>query len=239
MNQGATEFRSMLAWNHDLASDLDSSGFPQMEFDMLQHWQRRRIRHSYADFIARESDAPACRFFLQKLYGGMNFRERDHEISQVASVMTRMLPQKALHATAEALHLQGISLELDIEMAGLLQLHGIRKIQINVYAQTYRECGRRLAREKQILLIRNLGHELEELVAMPLLLRLVRLMRGPAIVAGFGQLQAFLEEGIFSFGQLEDAAAFVEAIYQREWRTMLHLFNADSSKPRSRPKFLR
>jgi hypothetical protein len=131
--------------------------------------------------------------------------------------MTRMLPKKALHALADAFRLQAISLEFDMEMAGLLQRRGVTGLDIPVYAETYRECGRRPEREKQILLIRKLGHELQRLVKMPLLAQLL------------GLLQAFLENGLRSFRQLSDPALFVESIYEREWQAMNRLFSGHES----------
>jgi hypothetical protein len=227
--ESATTFRRQLVRNHELACAIGSPGFALAEFEMLQNWQRDRLTHTYEDFLGHESDAPACRFFLEELYGGMNFRERDQEVARVEPLMTRMLPKKALHALADAFRLQAISLEFDMEMAGLLQRRGVTGLDIPVYAETYRECGRRPEREKQILLIRKLGHELQRLVKMPLLAQLLGALRGPARVAGFGLLQAFLENGLRSFRQLSDPALFVESIYEREWQAMNRLFSGHES----------
>jgi hypothetical protein len=91
----------------------------------------------------------------------------------------------------------------------------------------YRECGRRPERESQILLIRQLGRELAGLVRMPLLTGMLRSLRRPARAAGFGLLQAFLEEGLSSFRQLHNARLFVESIFEREWRAMNLLFSGN------------
>ncbi len=223
--ESASVLRRQLVRNHELACAISAPGFPLAAFEMLQNWQRDRLTHTYEDFLGHASDVPACRFFLEELYGGMNFRERDQEVARVEPLMTRMLPGKALHALAEALRLQAISLEFDMEMAGLLRRRGVTGLDTPVYADTYRECGRRPAREKQILLIRKLGHKLERLVKMPLLVQLLRALRGPARAAGFGLLQAFLENGLRSFRQLSDPDLFVESIYAREWQAMNRLFS--------------
>lgn len=221
----ANALRRQLVRNHELTGAISELKFPLAALEMLQSWQRNRLTRTYADFLGRDSDAPACRFFLEELYGGMNFRERDQEVARVEPFMTRMLPRKALHALAEALRLQAISLEFDMEMAGLLQRRGVSRLEVLVYAETYRECGRRPAREKQILLIRKLGHELKRLVGMPLLVQLLGAARIPARAAGVGLLQAFLENGLRSFRRLSDPDLFVESIYQREWRAMSRLFS--------------
>jgi hypothetical protein len=49
-------------------------------------------------------------------------------------------------------------------------------------------------------------------------------MRGPAHLAGFGNLQQFLEEGLAAFRALPDAGLFIEAIYQRETDAMQKMF---------------
>ena len=98
------------------------------------------------------------------------------------------------------------------------------ELDIASYGGIYRSCGNRPLRERQILLIRDLGNELAKLVHKRLVVRLIRLMRGPAYAAGFGALQAFLESGVLSFRKLEDPYYFINTIYKREWHSMQELF---------------
>lgn len=225
----ANAFRQQLLRNHSLAQAISEPAFPMAAFELLQNWQRDRLMRTYQDFIARDSDAPACHFFLEELYGGMNFHARDQQVARVEPLMSRMLPRKALHAVAEALRLQAISLEFDMDMAALIHERGLKDLETSSYAEVYRECGRRPEREHQIVLIRTLGHELERLVKIPMLVQMLRLMRGPAKAAGFGRLQTFLEDGLRSFRRLTDPAEFVETIYRREWRAMDRLFSGDET----------
>lgn len=224
---GAKAFRDMLERNREIAARLDGAGFPLSALEDLQAWQRARFTHTYADFLTDEHAAPACHFFLDELYGGLDFRERDHDIARVAPVMIRTLPGRALRSLADAFRLQAISLELDIAMVEQDPAADFHAMDTAAYARRYRACGRRPQREAQLRLIRDLGHELEKLVEMPLLLRLVRLLHGPAVAAGFGELQAFLEQGLEAFRELPDAAHFVDSIYRREWRAMERLFSGD------------
>lgn len=217
----------MLARNHAIAASFDDPGFPLQALQELQAWQRARFRRTYADFLASDNDAPACRFFLDELYGGLEFRQRDLDVGRVAPAMVRLLPEHALASLADAFRLQAISLELDIAMVSLDPMLDYRSLDTPGYARQYRACGRRDRRETQIHLIRDLGHRLERLVETPLLLRLVALLRGPAVAAGFGKLQAFLEEGLWAFRRLTDPAEFVETIYRREWLAMERLFSGD------------
>ncbi len=224
MSSAAKAFRSALESNREFASEIETPEFPLQEFLAVQEWQRNRFRVTYADFTARPSDQPACEFFLQELYGGLDFRKRDQDVSRVEPVMSRLLPDKALRALAEALRLQRISLDLDLSMALEMRASGELELDDRSYVRTYCRVGRPEQRQAQIDMIRSLGHELQSLTRTPMLLALVKAVRKPAIAAGFGELQAFLENGLSSFRQLRDAGQFVESIHQRESRLMHQWF---------------
>ncbi len=195
----------------------------------MQQWQRQRLAQSYSDLIDKESYRPACEFFLEELYGGLDFLKRDQEVAKVMSVMVRFLPGKVLFTMADAFELQALSLEFDMEMAERLDSAGIMELDVASYGVIYRSCGNGSLREKQILLIRDLGNELARLVHKRLMFRLIRLMRSPANAAGFGSLQAFLESGVLSFRKLEDPVYFVNTIYEREWLAMQKLFAGEAN----------
>jgi len=234
MSSAANEFRQVLKLNNDFARAIDEPGFPLSGFVLIQDWQRQRFQLTYADYLARESDRPACQFFLDELYGGLGFRERDEDVNRVAPIMSRLLPDKALRALSDALKLQLISLELDLAMATELQKQSLQHIDKAAYVEIYQSCGRRPDREQQIGLIRKLGLELIVLTDMPVLLGLVKAVRKPALAAGFGRLQGFLEQGLSSFRQLQDPTRFVEVIYQRETQLMKQWFEGSQDPVQKR-----
>jgi hypothetical protein len=219
----------MLARNHVLAGAICAPDFCLESFERLQQWQRHRLAGSFSDLMARASYRPACDFFLGELYGGLDFLERDRDMDKVMHLMIRFLPDKTLKSLAEAFELQAISLEFDMEMAEVLDSSGVGELDVSAYTSVYQACGQRAKREKQILLIRDLGMDLARLVDKPLVTMLVRLLRGPAHAAGFGTLQEFLETGLFVFRELEDSDFFIETIYAREWLTMQKLFAGDEN----------
>jgi len=220
----------MLAWNHRLAEQICDSRFHFDAFQMLQQWQRRRLAGTYADLMAQDNSRPACEFFLDELYGGLDFLKRDQDLDKVMPVMVRFLPGYALGSLAAAFELQAISLEFDMEVSRIVSGREVSELDLEGYASAYRECGNRAQRERQIVLIRQLGIDLSGLVDKALVGYLVRLLRGPAHAAGFGELQQFLETGLASFRQLEDRMQFVDTVYQREWTAMENLF-AGSDHP--------
>lgn len=224
---GADLFRSMLARNHALAEKTHEADFPLPHFEALQKWQLERLMTTFDDLYRHEGYVAAVEFFVSDLYGGLDFRQRDQEMSRVAPVMIRFLPDKALVALAEAFELQAISLEYDVAMAGEMRRRDILELNTDAYGAVYRAASDRPGRERQILLILKLGRDLKKLVRKSVINRLLRLLRGPAQAAGFGNLQAFLENGLASFRALEDPDYFVETIHSREWAAMERLFDAD------------
>ena len=218
----------MLARNHGLAGKLEGKDFPLHAFEQLQRWQQKRLARTFDDLIQQDAYRPAVNFFLTELYGGLDFRERDLEMSKVMPVMRRFLPDKVLYIMSEAFELQAVSLEFDMEMAGYMDRLDNPDLDMDRYCEVYRACSDKPGRERQVLLIRKLGYDLDRLVNKPLVNTLVRLLRGPAHAAGFGKLQEFLESGLGSFRALRDVQFFNEAIYQREWNSMQNLFAGEA-----------
>jgi len=222
---GARRLQEMLARNHLIAERVQEDSFPLGHFDRLQQWQRARIARSFEDLAEQEGYRPAVHFFLSELYGGLDFRQRDQDMGKVMPVMIRFLPDRTLGTMSEAFELQAISLEFDMLMAAEMARRRLSGLDMQSYCEVYRAANDRPGRERQILLIRKLGYDLDKVVQWPLVNYLVRLLRGPAHAAGFGALQEFLETGLASFRALEDPAWFVETIYHREWAAMEKMFS--------------
>jgi hypothetical protein len=226
MRAAVRRLHDALAWNNRLASRLDSPGFPMASFYLLQDWQRERLKSSFADLADNPRYRAANEFFLTELYGGLNFRKRDRDVEKVMPVMTRMLPDPMQATLAEALELQALSLEFDIDMAEIVAAQERDFLDVEAYGEVYRCLGRREERERQIGMIRHLGLELDRFVRKPLVLWLIRIVRGPAHAAGFGALQTFLENGLSAFSNMKSASEFIDIIETRETRSMQRLFEA-------------
>ena len=212
---GAQRLRDQLARNHSIAARVQETDFPLEQFNGLQQWQRARIARSFEDLAQRKGYLPAVQFFLKELYGGLDFRQRDQDMERVMPVMIRFLPDRTLGTMAEAFELQAISLEFDMTMASEMARRGLDRLDMQRYCDVYRAADDRPGRERQILLIRNLGYDLDSLVRWPLVNYLVRLLRGPAHAAGFGNLQEFLESGLAAVRAREYPPSLNETIKQR------------------------
>lgn len=224
---GASRLYEMLARNHELGSLIDGADFPLAGFEQLQSWQQQRLARTFDDLIRQDAYRSAVTFFLTELYGGLDFRERDQDLGKVMPVMKRFLPDKVLFIMSEAFELQAMSLAFDMKMAAYMESHGVMDLDMKNYCETYRACSDKPGRERQILLIRKLGYDLEKLVNKPLVNVLVRLLHGPAHAAGFGKLQEFLESGLDSFRAMKDVSYFNETVYEREWASMERMFAGD------------
>lgn len=182
--------------------------------DKLQQWQRDRLDATYADLRADSRYRPACEFFLDELYGGRDVLERDRQLKRVVPVMSRMLPTHLLKAVGDAVQLQAVSLEFDLALADNLDEN--QELSQPTYAHAYRAQGDWQGREHQLVLIRKLGDLLDETVRRPMVHRLIRMMQGPAVMAGFGALQGFLRRGLDAFAHMRGADHFLDTIEQRE-----------------------
>ena len=224
MKQNADHLRQALADSHVLAGRFDEPGYPRAELEHLQDWQRRRLARSYHALISQARYRAAGDFFLDEIYGGLNFRERDQQMERVLPVMVRTMPDYMLLALAEAFELQSLSLSLDMDMTTALQQSGWDELNTDHYGEIYRRCGRPGDRQRQIELIGHLGLKLNELVHHRVVMFLLRSLRGPARAAGFGLLQNFLENGLKAFQIMDDGTEFIETIWHNEDLIMQRLF---------------
>lgn len=192
----------------------------------LKAYQQRRFAATYADLLAHPRYAAATRFFLHELYGPDDFRQRDAQFARVIPTLTRLFPEDVVETVAKLARLHALSERLDTRMAELLPS---AEITAAAYAEAWRACGEPASRQQQIELTMAVGDSLDRLTRKPLLRQTLRLMRGPAQMAGLGALQNFLESGFDTFRAMRGAAEFLSTVRQREDTLARGLFQADSS----------
>ena len=193
--------------------------------DRLRAWQAARLAKTHADLLASPKFNIAATFFLSDLYGPKDFSERDAEMEKVLPIMTTMLPVSGLRTLLLAVEVDALSERFDAEMVAVL---GKRLDQdglaLDDYAAAYRQVGDRDGRELQIRLIGETGEALDALAHKTFAGAALKLMHGPAQLAGLGELHAFLERGFNAFRSLRRADEFLETIVQRERELMVSLF---------------
>lgn len=200
------------------------------DYPLLKQWQADRLARTYADLLASERHAPAAEFFLSDLYGPKDFRSRDDELARVVPVMVRVLPARALQTLLDAVRMDTLSESLDTDMVLALRAAGrSRDIDLAAYVAAYRACGRRADRETQIDLVDHIGKTLDRLTRMPLIRVSLRIMEGPAYLAGLAALHSFLQRGFDAFSEMRGADEFLAIVTARETALMKQWFSGAAS----------
>lgn len=195
----------------------------------LRVFQAARLARTHADLLASPASAQAAEFFLADLYGPKDLSERDAEVERILPMMTSMLPLSGLQTLLLAVEVDALSEWLDAAMVRVLGRKLDGDIDDASYARAYRKVGERTARLDQIRLIGETGAALDALARKPLLRGLLKMMHGPAQVAGLGELHAFLFRGFEAFRSLSDAEAFLETIVSREGALALAIFEGSDT----------
>ncbi|MCG6118029.1 MAG: hypothetical protein MEQ07_07525 [Aquimonas sp.] len=192
---------------------------------ILQRWQAERLAGSFQRFLETPHMRPAAEFFLSDLYGDHDVTGRDGGVARIVPRLVRLLPADFLVTAADAIELGALSHALDLRMVGCLQRGtGRPTLDLERYAQAYREVGLARLRRRQIDLIVEVGEALDDAVRHPMLGRVLRLSRLPARAAGLWELQQFLERGFTAFAELGGAEDFLQTIERQEREVSRRLF---------------
>lgn len=187
----------------------------------VKHFQHLRFQATYADLLAHPRYTKAAQFFLDDLYGPMDFTRRDDQFARIVPGLVRLFPADIVSTVVSLAALHALSEALDTAMAVEL---GRTVPDAQTYAQAWRNVGQPPQRERQIVLMLAVGSALDRYTRNPLLRHSLRLMRGPAQAAGLGVLQAFLESGFDTFRAMKGAQFFLDTVVQRERELAARLF---------------
>jgi hypothetical protein len=186
----------------------------------IKHYQHQRFQHTYADRLAEARYAQATRFFLEELYGPADFTRRDTQFKRVVPALVRLFPREVVLTVQTLGELHALSETLDTAMGRVV---GAEEIDLAAYADAWQRVqrfrqrvGRPAEREAQIALMRRVADALDAYTRNPLLRHSLRLMRGPARLAGLAELQTFLENGFDTFRAMHGAKEFLDTIVTRE-----------------------
>jgi hypothetical protein len=166
----------------------------------------------------------AARFFLDDIYGPRDFSDRDAQFARVVPALVRLFPRDTVHAIVNLVELHALSERLDSAMGRALVGMTVDRV---AYGQAWRAVGEVDSRERQISLLIAVGAALDQLTRKRLLRQSLHIMRGPALAAGLGQLQQFLEHGFDTFKAMAGASDFLATVGERERRLASALFESD------------
>ncbi len=190
----------------------------QRRFGQLARWQSARLAWTHRDFLDSERYNQAARFFLADLYGDRDYSARDEGLARVSGIMIRVMPTPALESIADGLEMHAVTQDLDKSMVGMLfdEMGIDGPIDADTYGEAYRRCDNQDGRIRQIVLVGKVGRDLDTIVHKSSIYHLVRMTHYPAHLAGFGDLQDFIERGFEAFRQMKGADEFLTAVTSRE-----------------------
>ncbi len=191
-------------------------------------WQSQRLARTHASLLADPRFAEAATFFLTDIYGANDPGRLYADVRRMLPTVVKVLPAAGLETVSSAIELDALSEDLDASMIKALGEH-VNRLTAAIYGEAYRKVDRRQDRERQIDLILQLGQSLDRLAHRPFISTGLRLMRKPAELAGFSELQSFLERGYAAFHKMSGADEFLDQIVTREKKLLEAMFAGDDS----------
>ncbi|MBP6851163.1 MAG: hypothetical protein KA164_06140 [Rhodoferax sp.] len=236
----AEQIRAALARVAQLRDAARAQPALRQALETLKGFQSRRFAATYADLAADQVHGPATAFFLEELYGGRDYPERDGQFARVARTLEQTFPADVLATAVEVAQLHALSEELDHAMAqAWLARMGDRLrpgalLDAATYVALWRSVGRREDRLWQLQTVLALGQTLSRLTRKKALGWMLRMMHGPAKAAGLADLQRFLSLGFDTFGLMATqpgaAVVFLDTIGQREAAWIKALFDDEARR---------
>lgn len=193
---------------------------------LLRAWQSARLARTHADLLADPRYGPACEFFLTDVYAPRDFSQRDHDITRVYESMHSVMPRALSRVLEMTIALNELTKELDETLLDVLvdELGVKDEITEEQYAEGYRRSDTYDLRVRQIELILELGREIDRLVHKPAVGLALRLAGIPARLAGWHEMQDFIERGFAAFKHMKNAEPFLETITGRERRILDRIY---------------
>ena len=200
----------------------------------IKRLQALRFRHTYRDFLDSPEYALAARFFLDELYGVRDFTSRDQQFSRIAGGIETLFPEAVAELAVKLTELHSLTEQLDHHMALVWQDTGDSSSLGARYLAAWLRTGTRNDRERQLMVVSEIGSELQVLARKRGIRTGLRLMRGPARAAGLDALQSFLETGFDAFSSMRDPSVLMNAIHDREtgWLEQLYDSPGDATAAR-------
>lgn len=207
----------------------DTPGLARAVSDIKQ-LQARRFAGTYFDLLHSAQFKLATRFFLDELYSEKDYSARDAQFARIAGTLERVFPHQVVQTAVSLAQVHRLTEELDLAMAQHWMTHS-EGGEAARYCRAWRAVDRRADRDTQLNTVVDIGHELDRLTRTPGLRFMLKMMRGPAHLAGMGSLQEFLETGFDTFAalgrQAQGVSAFLATVRAREAGLVDLLFDAD------------
>ncbi len=185
----------------------------------LKIFQNNRLEFTYKDLLEDKGMHAACRFFLDQLYSTHDVSTRDHQVERVLPKLEKLLPGGAVDTVRKVIYMDYLAELLDDEITSYInekEFYSDNELKEKSYIEAFRQQGQFDLRERQILLVREVGESLRKLMRLPFLRSLMKMTRGAAQKANLEDFHDFLSQGLDAFASLEKPTLFFQLIQERE-----------------------
>ncbi|MCH8499144.1 MAG: hypothetical protein LAT63_11750 [Marinobacter sp.] len=184
----------------------------------LSQWQTERLKRTHADLYQHPHYASGLTFLLSDLYQPTRLTRRDDDIDRVFPKLVKWVPDDLLNTLAGLVELNLVTRQLDLAMAARLSTH--RQLDEHHWCAAYRDCQQISAREQQLLLVSEVGLQLDRYVSKRSIGWLLAMTEGAADLAGLQDLHDFLHRGYRAFRGMDNVPALINLLVVRERRIM-------------------
>ena len=191
----------------------------------LRAFQRERFLATHRDLFDDPRLRPGIQFLLDDVYGGRDLLPVAREIRRALPKAMRLLPEKVMATSADALEAAIITQELDEALVGVLGERLDLPLDDDAYGDGYRAAGHPEQRRRQLQLVAGLGHHIDRYVRSRMVQTTFRLVRRPAHAAGFANLYDFMDRSFRVMKPVPSVGRLLERIAAREARIMDRLFD--------------
>ncbi|HEY9659219.1 MAG TPA: hypothetical protein V6C65_12255 [Allocoleopsis sp.] len=185
----------------------------------LKIFQNKRLEFTYKDLLEDKGMHAACRFFLDQLYCTHDVSTRDHQLERVLPKLEKLLPGGAVDTVRKVIYMDYLAELLDDEITSYInekEFYSDNELKEKSYIEAFRQQGQFDLRERQILLVREVGESLRKLMRLPFLRSLMKMTRGAAQKGNLEDFHDFLSQGLDAFASLEKPTLFFQLIQERE-----------------------
>jgi len=212
----AGRLRHYAALSNELHQEYLANDSSRLSYTNLIALQEAYFLPRYDDLRERPGFDAAIDFVVADLTG-TGIAKRDRDLAKVVPLMSRALPERAVAILADAVELNAFVLEINLGIEGELRelLVSGSDVSERDYCVANREVSDLEAFTRIMEMARQAGEALDHVIRLPMIYSLMRGMRIPARLSGFGDFHAFLEKGYRTFMAVDDVPAFLDSVERR------------------------
>jgi len=190
-------------------------------------WQAERLKSTHQDLYQHPGYRTGLQFLLTDLYAPAGMTRRDDNIDRVFPKMVKWLPDHQLEMLAGLVELNLITQQLDLELAELLDERDIPASSVTGehYCEVYRASQKLEQRRRQVILVADVGQQLDRYVRNRTLGWLLSMSRAPAEMADLSDLHSFLHRGYSAFRKMDNVDLLISRLVTREQQVMDNILN--------------